>query len=168
MKTRTVVLSGLLCFFVGCAQTPQRDIFPPGGTRDDVAAKWGPPKQVKRIGSRERWVYTTAMEGRETWFVEFDTNGRASNPVQVLTNERILGLRVGMNVDEVEDLIGPKYYELRYPFKKEEAVHIYRFLRSEREAVCLYVHYSPELRVNEIGYRPDVLRVITLQQACQH
>jgi hypothetical protein len=146
---------------------PQLSSFPANGSRESVRASWGNPSQIKKLGAGERWIYSTAMEGRETWFVEFDATGRAGLPLQVLTNERVKMLKPSMSVDEVENLIGPKYYELRYPFKKDEPVHIYRFLRSEHEAVCLYLHFSPTGSLTEIGYGPDALRVITLKRACQ-
>jgi hypothetical protein len=167
---RTTKLVSALCLVAlvyGCAQMPQLDSFPVSGTASDVKAKWGSPSVTRKTAFGERWIYTTAMEGRETWFVDFDEVGKAKPPVQVLTPERVSSLRIGMQIDEVESTIGPKYYELRYPFKSDQPVHIYRYLRSPHEAVCLYVHYSAQGKVVEIGYAPDALRVITLKRACQ-
>jgi hypothetical protein len=151
----------------GCVHSPRLDSFPENASANDVRAKWGPPTQTKKKPSGERWIYSTAMEGRETWFVEFDASGKAQQPLQVLTQERVNSLKLGMGMEDVENLIGPKYYELRYPFKSDQPVHIYRYLRSPHEATCLYVHYSPQGLVIEIGYAPDALRVITLKRACQ-
>ncbi len=131
----------------------------------EVLQAWGKPTSVKTMPSGERWLYSMAPEGRQAWLLDFNAQGQLVSNVQVLTPEQIAKLAIGQTREEVEALIGPDYYSLRYPFKREELVRIYRFMNVVTPT-CLYVGYmGPEgqERVSSIGFRDEVRRETYLE-----
>ena len=113
----------------------------PGGTQADVRAAWGAPTVLKKTASGERWTYSTAPEGNRVFLLDFDGSGRLLGQVQGLTLERVGQIKNGFAQADVEALIGPSYYTVRYPFKQDELVHIYRF-QNGPFAACFYVGYD--------------------------
>lgn len=134
-------------------------------SREEVRAAWGGPTLVKPITGGERWIFATAPEGRETWFVDFDASGRMKRQMQVLTEARVAQIQLGQTQAEVEDLIGPSYYTIRYPFRSEELVHIYRYIKPNAPT-CFYVHYGPEGKVTNTGSRDDRVGRPSLERPC--
>ena len=121
-----------------------------GETQAQVRAAWGTPTVVKTTPTGERWTYSTAPEGNRVFLLEFDGGGRLLSQVQGLTLDRVSPIKNGFAQASVEALIGPSYYTVRYPFKQEELVHIYRF-QNGPFAACFYVGYDAAGVVTSTG-----------------
>jgi outer membrane protein assembly factor BamE (lipoprotein component of BamABCDE complex) len=113
----------------------------PGETQLQVRAAWGAPTLVQQTATGERWTYSTAPEGNRVFLLDFDSGGRMVSQVQGLTLERVSRVKNGFTQADVEALIGPSYYSVRYPFKQEELVHTYRF-QNGPFPTCFYVGYN--------------------------
>jgi hypothetical protein len=158
----------ILCTLVlsACASSNLLNVTKASGSKESVQAAFGKPAVTKVLPDGERWIYTTAPEGRETWFVEFDASGQVRSQTQVLTDERVARIRVGQSLGDVEDLIGPSYFTLQYTTKPNELAHIYRFARPDA-AICLYVHVDRANKVVSVGTADDVLgRSSGLRRPC--
>ncbi len=121
-----------------------------GQTQAEVRAAWGTPAIIKKTTSGERWTYSTAPEGNRVFLLEFDSDARLVSQAQGLTLERVARIKNGWAQADVEALIGPSYYTLRYPFRQEELVHIYRF-QNGPIAACFYVGYDAAAVVTSTG-----------------
>ena len=121
-----------------------------GESQTGVRAAWGAPTVIGQTASGERWTYSTAPEGNRVWILEFDRSGRLLSQVQGLTLDRIGLVRAGQSQADVEALLGPSYYTIRYPFKRDELVHIYRF-QNVQVAQCFYVGYDATATVTSTG-----------------
>ena len=121
-----------------------------GETQADVRAAWGTPTTVKKTAAGERWTYSTAPEGNHVFLLEFDNGGRLLSQVQGLTLERVGQIKNGLTQADVEALIGPSHHTIRYPFKQDELVHIYRF-QNGPFAACFYVGYDAAGIVTSTG-----------------
>lgn len=126
----------------------------PGASLAEVRAAWGTPTGQTKTALGERWTYSTAPEGREVWLVEFDAGGRMLSRTQGLTMARITQIQNGQTQPEVEALIGPSYWTLRYPFKPEELVHVYRF-NDIITPTCFYVGYNASGFVTSTGMQEE-------------
>lgn len=126
----------------------------PDAKTDDVRAAWGTPTSIAKTSGGERWVYSSAPEGRTVWLVDFDGNGRLASRVQGLTLDRITKIGIGQSQPEVEALIGPSYWSLRYPFKRDELVHVYRFM-DVVTPTCFYVGYNASGSVTSTGMQQE-------------
>lgn len=121
-----------------------------GESQTGVRAVWGAPTVINQIASGERWTYSTAPEGNRVWILEFDRSGRLTSQVQGLTLDRVGLVKAGQSQADVEALLGPSYYTIRYPFKRDELVHIYRF-QNVQVAQCFYVGYDATAVVTSTG-----------------
>ena len=121
-----------------------------GESQTGVRAAWGAPTVIGQTASGERWTYSTAPEGNRVWILEFDRSGRLLSQVQGLTLDRIGLVKPGQSQADVEALLGPSYYTIRYPFKRDELVHIYRF-QNVQVAQCFYVGYDASALVASTG-----------------
>lgn len=126
----------------------------PGATQAAVRSAWGTPTLQAKTASGERWTYSTAPMGRQVWLLDFDTSGRLSNRVQGLTINRIVQVRNGQTQAEVEAQLGPSYWSLRYPFRQDELVHIYRF-DDILTPMCFYVGYNDKAVVTSTGMQEE-------------
>lgn len=143
----TLALTIMTSFIVGCAGV---GTLKPGASQAEVRAAWGTPTVAKKTTTGERWTYSTAPEGNRVFLLEFDGGGRLLSQVQGLTLERVSQIKNGSAQADVEALIGPSYYSIRYPFKREELVHIYRF-QNGPVAACFYVGYDAAAVVTSTG-----------------
>lgn len=151
---------------IGLAACAPSGILKERSTREEVRASWGEPKQVKPRASGERWIFTTAPDGgRVTWFVDFDETGRLGNYVQVLTEERAMQVKPGWTRAQVEDWLGPSYYSIRFPLKREEITHIYRYMKPDIP-ICFYVDYDLADKVIATGTRNDRVGNPGLERPC--
>jgi hypothetical protein len=125
-----------------------------GESQADVRSHWGAPTLAQKTANGERWVYSTAPEGREVYLLDFDANGRLTSQVQGLTSARIALVQNGQKQSDVEALLGPSYYTIRYPFRQEELVHIYR-LYDAQIPTCFYVGYDAGGVVTSTGMREE-------------
>ena len=125
-----------------------------GASQTEVRAAWGTPTGQTKTAAGERWTYSGAPEGREVWLVEFDANGRMLSRTQGLTMARVTQIQNGLTQPDVEALIGPSYWTLRYPFKPEELVHVYRF-NDIITPTCFYVGYNASGVVTSTGMQEE-------------
>jgi hypothetical protein len=135
----------------GCASVAT---LAPGASQADVRARWGAPTVITKSAEGERWIYSTAPEGREVWLLDFDGNARLTRRTQGLTLERISLIQNGQQQSFVEALLGPSYYSLRYPYRPDELVHIYRFYDAQIPT-CFYVGYDRAGSVTSTGMREE-------------
>ncbi len=149
---RSVALMiGLVTVVAGCAGVRQ---LAPNASQADVRATWGAPTLQTAAASGERWTYSTAPMGCQVWLLDFDVNGRLTSRVQGLTIERIVQVQNGQTQAEVEALLGPSYWSLRYPFRQDELVHIYRF-DDILAPMCFYVGYNDKAVVTSTGMQEE-------------
>ena len=126
----------------------------PGASQTEVRAAWGAPTLQTKTATGERWTYSTGPEGRTVWLLEFDAGGRMLSRTQGLTLTRVTQVRNGQTQPEVEALIGPSYWTLRYPFRPEELVHVYRF-NDIVTPTCFYVGYNAAGVVTSTGMQEE-------------
>ena len=126
----------------------------PGASQTEVRAAWGAPTLQTKTAAGERWTYSTGPEGRTVWLLEFDAGGRMLSRTQGLTLTRVTQVRNGQTQPEVEALIGPSYWTLRYPFRPEELVHVYRF-NDIITPTCFYVGYNNAGVVTSTGMQEE-------------
>ena len=143
----TLALTIMTSFIAGCAGV---GTLKPDALQAEVRAAWGTPTVAKKTTTGERWTYSTAPEGNRVFLLEFDGGGRLLSQVQGLTLERLSQIKNGLAQADVEALIGPSYYSIPYPFKREELVHIYRF-QNGPVAACFYVGYDTAAVVTSTG-----------------
>jgi len=141
----------LTALLVGCAGMVP---LAPDATQADVRAAWGVPTLMTKTSNGERWTYSTAPMGRQVWFLDFGSNGRLISRVQGLTIKRIAQVQNGQTQVEVEALLGPSYWSLRYPFRQDELVHIYRF-DDMLTPMCFYVGYDDKGVVTSTGMQEE-------------
>jgi hypothetical protein len=161
-KLVTAALVVIAMFTAGCANFQAVET---GATQDAVRAALGAPSMRSKTATGERWAYSTAPEGKLTWLYDFDAAGRVVNRTQGLTMARITQVKNGQTQSDVEALIGPSYWSLRYPFKPDELVHVYRF----DDAVlpmCFYVGYDATNTVVSTGMQEEVSTSIKLLRRC--
>jgi hypothetical protein len=145
------LFSSLIVTVAGCAGVAQLQ---PDASQADVRAGWGAPTLQEKTVTGARWTYSTAPMGRQVWLLDFDANGRLVSRVQGLTIERISRVQNGQTQAEVEALLGPSYWSLRYPFRRDELVHIYRF-DDILAPMCFYVGYNDSAVVTSTGMQEE-------------
>lgn len=149
--SRVTSMVGLAAVMAGCAGVAQ---LAPNANEAEVRAAWGVPTLQAKTATGERWTYSTAPMGRQVWLLDFDGNGRLTGRVQGLTFNRIVQVQNGQTQAEVEALLGPSYWSLRYPFRQEELVHIYRF-DDILTPMCFYVGYNDKGMVTSTGMQEE-------------
>ena len=164
MKSKFAIASLLVIvlFAAGCANMRPVEI---GATQDAVRATLGAPSSQSKTSNGERWAYSTAPEGKLTWLYDFDAAGRVVSRTQGLTMERIAHITKGQTKAEVEAMIGPSYWSLRYPFKQEELVHVYRFADAAL-AMCFYIGYDTANTVISTGMQEEIRSSIRNPRPC--
>ena len=145
------VLLGLVALMAGCVGVAS---LAPDASQTEVRAAWGAPTVQTKTAAGERWTYSTGPEGRTVWLLEFDAGGRLLSRTQGLTLARVTQVQNGQTQPEVEALIGPSYWTLRYPFKQEELVHVYRF-NDIITPTCFYVGYNASGVVTSTGMQEE-------------
>lgn len=164
MKSKFITLSlvALTLLTAGCVGLRSVEM---GATRDAVRAALGAPTVQSKTGSGERWAYSTAPEGKLTWLYDFDGAGRLVSRTQALTLQRMSQVKNGQTQTEVEALIGPSYWSLRYPFKQEELVHVYRF-DDVALPMCFYVGYDAANTVVSSGMQEEIRSSFRMSRPC--
>jgi hypothetical protein len=77
-----------------------------GMSRDELVARMGPPDMERQVDTGSRLEFPRGPYGQHTWFVYFDTAGRAIRAEQVLTEQNFTRINAGMAQDEVRQLLG--------------------------------------------------------------
>ena len=145
------VLLGLVALMAGCVGVAS---LAPDASQTEVRAAWGAPTAQTKTAAGERWTYSTGPEGRTVWLLEFDAGGRMLSRTQGLTLARVTQVQNGQKQPEVEALIGPSYWTLRYPFRPDELVHVYRF-NDIITPTCFYVGYNTSGVVTSTGMQEE-------------
>ena len=161
-KFTIALLLALALFAPGCANMRAMEI---GATRDAVRATLGAPSLQFKTGNGERWAYSTAPEGKLTWLYDFDAAGRVVSRTQALTMARIAQISNGQTKAEVEATIGPSYWSLRYPYKQEELVHVYRF-EDAALPMCFYVGYDATNTLISTGMQEEIRSSMRMARPC--
>lgn len=161
MPLRLAVIS-LVGALSGCAAV---STIAPGSSTSDVTQRWGQPDRRDRSAAGERWIYTTLPEGRQVWRFDFDTGGRLLRQSQGLTLAQLSQIHEGMQQTAVEHEIGPSYWSLRYPYRPDELVHVYRFL-ADTIPMCFYVGYGDDGLVKSTGMQPEDRSNRSLHRPC--
>lgn len=136
-----------------------------GATEEAVRAALGAPSLQVKTSSGERWAYSSAPEGKLTWLYDFDASGRVVSRTQGLTMAGIAQVKNGQTQAHVEALIGPSYWSLRYPFKQDELVHVYRF-DDVVLPMCFYVGYDATKTVVSTGMQEEIRSSMRLSRPC--
>jgi hypothetical protein len=167
MRSKSAVASFLLVALfallsAGCGNLRLIEI---GTSQETVRATLGAPALLMKTANGERWAYSTAPEGKLTWLYDFDASGRVVARTQALTFERISQVKNGQAAADVEALIGPSYWSLRYPLKREELVHVYRF-DDKALPMCFYVTYNAANAVISTGMQEEIRSSIRNPRPC--
>lgn len=155
-------LAAAILFAGGCASMRPVEM---GATQDAIRAALGAPTLQSKTSGGERWAYTTAPEGKLTWLYDFDGAGRLVSRTQGLTIDRVSQVKNGQTQSEVEALIGPSYWSLRYPFKQEELVRVYRF-DDAALPMCFYVGYDAANTVVSSGMQEELRNSFRMSRPC--
>ena len=79
----------------------------PGATQADAIARMGQPTGRHKLdGGGERLEFARGPAGRDTFMLDFGSDGKLTRIEQVLTEANFLQLEVGMSADEVRKRIG--------------------------------------------------------------
>lgn len=130
-----------------------------GMSRDEVVARMGQPDMERRVDAGSRLEFPRGPFGKQTWFVYFDATGRATRAKQVLTERNFNRIDVGMEQDDVRQLLG-RPSEVQVLGRARGVVWSYRY----DNYLCLWfqVELSLQQQVRSAGYgqppecdRPD-------------
>jgi hypothetical protein len=135
-----------------------KGLTPGVSTLDDVRQQMGKP-ETERVfddGSR-RLEYPRGPQGLNTYMVDIGPSGRLVAITQVLTAENFAKIRVGMNEDEVRQLLGKPGQIAAFRLKKE-TVWSWKWLEGGvTQEAYFNVHFGPDERVVTTS-RSDVIR----------
>lgn len=77
-----------------------------GISREALLARMGPPDMERPTDTGTRLEFPRGPFGKHTWFVYWDTQGRAIRAEQVLTEENFNRVHPGMAQDDLRRLLG--------------------------------------------------------------
>jgi hypothetical protein len=133
------VLLALLALAAGCANFAQLS---PGTSSLQVEALVGAPTEMwKDADGSEVWEYPLGPFGVETYMVSFGPDRTVRQVRQVLTEETIIRLRVGMSRDEVRRLLG-KPREIRMFDLNNEEIWSWRYREWQVRNMALHVQFD--------------------------
>ncbi len=135
----------------GCASFSSVKI---NSTQAEVRASLGAPTTQTKTATGERWAYSTAPEGLQVWILEFDSAGKLVSNTQGLTFDRAQRVRDGDTQEQVEALLGPSYWSLRYPDRPSEITHVYRFNQGVTP-MCFFVGYDAKAIVTSTAMQQE-------------
>jgi len=104
--TRALAVAALVLALGGCALLTPPQVLP-GQTQAEAERALGQP--TGRYALPEgvtRLEFARGPMGRETFMVDVDPGGRVLRGEQVLSEQRLASLRIGMHADEVLRLVG--------------------------------------------------------------
>lgn len=101
--TGAVATLALCAVLAGCASS--RDVVP-GATSDDVVARWGAPWATYQLPAGQRLLYRP--QAGQVQSLDFDASGRLVAMEQVLTRQKLEGIKVGQwRASELQQTFGP-------------------------------------------------------------
>lgn len=134
-----VLLLALAAPFAGCAGL---GALPPGTPSQQVQAAHGTPSGVwKNPDGSEVWEYPLGPLGTETYMVSFDPDHRVREVRQVLDEETISKLKIGMSRDEVRRMIG-KPREIGFADRTNEEIWSWLYREWKVRKMELYVQFD--------------------------
>lgn len=134
------------------------DVSMVGRSREEIIALMGPPDPPAASPAEpNRLDFPRGPMGKQTFFVYFDEQGKATHFVQVLTEERFSQIRPEMSVEEVVRLIGVS--RSTFGLARERGfVWSYRYF----SPFCQWfqIEFTKEGKVRSTGYsKPPECRV---------
>ena len=131
----------LLCaaFTAGCASPSAIN---PGASAQQVETLVGPPANVwKNADGSEVWEYPQGPFGVETYMVTLGPDRAVREVRQVLSDETISKLHVGMSRDEVRRLLG-KPRDIGFSALNDEEIWSWRYRESRVRNMELYAQFD--------------------------
>ena len=118
------LIGGLLALaLTGCGTAQIRT----GSSEQEVQSALGPPAAiVPRPGGGTTWEYPRGPAGLQTFLTQFDAGGKFVSCRQVLTDDNLQKITVGMPQDEVRALVGPPWRKDAIK-RKDETVWDYMY-----------------------------------------
>jgi outer membrane protein assembly factor BamE (lipoprotein component of BamABCDE complex) len=92
-----------------CATTPRA-----GMSGSEVQQQLGAPALIVKTAEGARWFYPSGPLGTVTRAVNVDDNNAVTNVKNVLVDEVIQAVNVGMSADDVLAKIGPPHRRIRF------------------------------------------------------
>lgn len=141
-------LLGVALWLSACASyAPPENLV--GMSRADVVQRMGPPEMERRADAGSRLEFPRGRYGKQTWFIYFDTAGRATRAEQVLTEANFNLIVPGMSQDEVRQRLGRPGDE-QLLLRERGVVWSYRY----ENYFCQWfqVEISKEREVRSAGY----------------
>lgn len=133
-KAFATCVSVLLLALAGCDEAARQELSPGDSTRGDVEARMGRPAAEWPQGDgRLVLEYPRGPEGRVTWMVELDENGRYLGMRNVLKEEYFARVRPGMRREDLRPILGRHTLSTRFPTKPDEEVLSWRYEEDGRE-----------------------------------
>lgn len=120
-----------------------------GITKHQLVSRMGPPDLERQMITGTRLEYPRGPMGHHTWFVYVDDTGHATRSEQVLTESSFNQVTLGMEQDEVRQLLG-RPSDMQGLGRSRGVVWSYRY----ENYVCQWfqVEISQEQQVRSIGY----------------
>jgi hypothetical protein len=128
-----------LAFLAGCANF---SALSPGDSAQSVEARVGAPANIwKNTDGSEVWEYPLGPLGVETYMVTLGRDRAVRGVRQVLSEESISKLHVGMSRDEVRRLIGSPR-EIGFSGPDDEEIWSWRYREWRVRNMELYVQFD--------------------------
>src|SRR5260370_42493453 len=125
--------------FAGCANF---SAVSSGMPAQQVQAKLGSPETVrKNADGSEVWEYPGGPLGRQTYMVTLGSDRAVREARQVLSEEYISKLHVGMSRDEVRRLLGAPR-DIAFSGPNDEEIWSWRYRESRVRNMELYVQFD--------------------------
>lgn len=114
----------------------------PGASAREVETQMGAPANVwKNADGSEVWEYPRGPFGVETYMVTLGSDRAVREVRQVLSNEYISKLHVGMTRDEVRRLLG-RPRDIGFSGANDEEIWSWRYRESRVRNMELYVQFD--------------------------
>ncbi|HMG58760.1 MAG TPA: outer membrane protein assembly factor BamE [Burkholderiales bacterium] len=137
--SRAVLLLAPALFAAGCASFSAIN---PGASAQQVEKLVGAPASVwKNADGSEVWEYPQGPLGVETYMVALGPDHAVREVRQVLNDETISKLHVGMSRDEVRRLLG-KPRDIGFSGLNDEEIWSWRYRESRVRNMELYVQFD--------------------------
>jgi hypothetical protein len=141
-----------LCFMHGCSAMPSDALL--GKDRDLVLRVLGKPLVEKMENEAVKLVYPKGPYGKGTFFIELDVSGRVVSWRDVLTYENFNKIKIGMLIQEVEEIIGPSLWRWEVA-KDRQTIHNYPFDNSMCQIFQVAVLPSGLIAEHGFGFAPE-------------
>jgi hypothetical protein len=154
MRLLTIFALSLAGFLAGCGSAGS--LVPGQSSQADVRARLGAPTEVRKDRSGdELWEYAGGAEGHESYLVRIGADGKVKEVMQIVTQERLLGVVPGKTTkQEVRELLG-RPAEARMTGVGE--TWSWRYVADGGLRGHLFVSFNPDSTVRERGALIDAI-----------